>query len=315
MIRTALSPGKLILSGEHAVVQGCPALVMAVNPEAQVTRFPVSGPSLKIQLPDRKAVHFNLKDLPGHLQAVREAHQKEAAISPEDLLVACAALTSPPSGASLTFTSEIPLGSGLGSSAAFILALLKVLQPNASREQLYSWAVEGESFQHGTSSGLDVMASLGGGIQKFHSGESRQLADLHLPQFQVYHSGRPESSTGHCVAQSQSVFAGNPKLIEKFTTITEAFISALKISDMDALHHAVRDNHRYLCELGVVPAAIQESILQLEKTGCSAKICGAGSVNGQTAGMVMVLGNANASVPAHWKPQPITCTRLGTRIT
>jgi mevalonate kinase len=310
------SPGKLILSGEHAVVQGGPALAMAVTLEATLQTERQEDPALTFHLPGRPAVTFPLDALPGLLADTRSRHQSapEKCPEPESLLAACAALLSPSQGMQLRFSSNIPLGAGLGSSAAYILALLKNLDPALSGHALFSLAVEGENFQHGRSSGLDVACSLQGGLIHFISGKIKELPIRTLPDFNVYNSGTPQSSTGECVSRSREVFTRQPNLISDFSEVTNAMQQALQQASVADWEQAVRQNHHLLCELGVVPPAVQKIISGLEAEGHAAKVCGAGSVAGDAAGMVLVCGRGPHPVPDHWQPLPLECSPLGTRL-
>jgi hydroxymethylglutaryl-CoA synthase len=301
MNRIGRSPGKIILSGEHSVVQGCPALVLAIPLYAEADFSPLPEKTLKLKLPDRPAKSFELQDLSRVLEQTREAHRLGTTPEPEALLAACAALTHPVEGGSITFNSTLPLGAGLGSSAAFILALLNVLKPQATKGQLYAWAVEGESFQHGNSSGLDVAASLEGGLIFFQSGKATALSGVSLPDFTLYHSGRPESSTGDCVEVSKKYFSTYPDRVNRFTAVTLNLLEALQQSHSPNWSAALRENHSLLCEVGVVPQKIQSEIAQLAKAGFAAKICGAGSIRGSKAGMVLVEGSGPHPVPTQWE--------------
>ena len=324
MKRQASSPGKLILSGEHAVVQGCPALAMAIDLEAKVSFKSVPENHLKISLPERQTRCFPLSELKKELANTRKAHAAflEGELSfkylmhePETLLAVCAGLTDFSSGAELCFESNLPLGAGLGSSAAYILSLLMVLQPELSPNDLRKLAVEGENFQHGRSSGLDVAVSLQGGMLQFEKGKATPLSmTTPLPPFRVYHSGKPESSTGECVEQSQRFFSKHPSLKQDFSEVTGKTIEALLAQDLESWQSCVRENHRLLCQVGVVPASVQKAISLLEQSGCAAKVCGAGSVLGSAAGMVLVLGDDPQPLPESWQRLPLNLSLSGTRI-
>lgn len=310
------SPGKLILSGEHAVVQGCPALAMAVTLEATLQTDWQEAPVLTFHLPGRPAVSFPLDALPDLLADTRSRHQSAPGKcpEPESLLAACAALIHPSQGMHLRFSSDIPLGAGLGSSAAFILALLKNLNPALSDHALFALAVEGENFQHGRSSGLDVACSLQGGLIHFVSGRVSKLPIPTLPDFRVYDSGKPQSSTGECVSRSREVFARQPNLISDFSEVTTAMQQAMEQASVADWERAVRQNHLLLCELDVVPLAVQKIISGLDAGGHAAKVCGAGSVAGDAAGMVLVCGRGPHPVPDHWQPLPLEISPLGSRL-
>lgn len=318
------SPGKLILSGEHAVVHGRPALAMAVSAAVDVVSDPLKAPHLCIHLPDRTPVEYPLNVLPELLMELRLRHQQfkqgilsisEVVDSPEQLLAATAAMASPQSGAHLRFHSQLPLGSGLGSSAACILALLKVLQPALDTDRLFNAAVEAESFQHGRSSGLDVAASLHGGLILFCNTRFDSVSlGTPLPPFRVYNSGRPDSGTGECVSAVAQAFPVSDPVWSEFEEITKHTLAAVQAGNGKTWHDCVRENHRLLCRIGVVPPIIQTHIAALERSGCAAKICGAGSVRGDSAGMILVCGDAPPSVPSEWREMHFTLSEQGTTL-
>lgn len=145
---TAHAPGKVILFGEHAVVYGRPALAVPVlDVEARATIEPAgSGQGFRIIAPD--------------LQRDYQLAQAEAG----DPLTTIIRLTvrhfraSLPE-ATLTVTSTIPLGRGLGSGAAISTAIVRVLARFLEREippaELSALVYEVEKLYHGTPSGID----------------------------------------------------------------------------------------------------------------------------------------------------------------
>jgi len=67
---------------------------------------------------------------------------------------------------------------------------------------------------------------------------------------------------------------------------------ALRKEDSALLWTSIRENHRLLSDIGVVPHRVQHLIAEIENVGGAAKICGAGSVSGDHAGVVWVYGNS-----------------------
>jgi hypothetical protein len=91
---------------------------------------------------------------------------------------------------------------------------------------------------------------------------------------------------------------------------------ALLKEDAVLLWNSVRENHRLLCEIGVVPTRVKKMIEAIEALGGAAKICGAGSVTGENAGVVWVVGNAIeaykkaiAEYQADWMGNTLLCPK------
>lgn len=150
---TGAAGGKLLLFGEHAAVYGRPAVGVGVPWRLQL-RFAAARA--------------------GDEPADESGDQSPA--SAERLRDACRRIGAgaPPAG-TLEVRSEIPLGVGLGSSAALCVALARAvaLAPAAGRaaargeRSLWSIAHRAEHAFHGSPSGIDTGLALLGGVRRF----------------------------------------------------------------------------------------------------------------------------------------------------
>ncbi len=300
------APGKLILSGEHAVVHGQPALAMAVNRYAVASVGRGSQPAVLLHLADlAHSSSLTWQDLATLKNKVKrkyqrfmrgEYHIRDVLRKPFELVQAALGIIAGkhdvtlPDGMKIQVSSDIPIGSGMGSSAASILCVMKAtsLQLNIpiSNEMLYQMALEAENLQHGQSSGLDLKVSLHGGCVYVHGATLLQRS---LPSFklQLINTGTPETSTGECVKQVAHHFTAAK--CEEFAAVTNQMDHALQQSNQQDFQTAVQRNHQLLTGIGVVPERVQNFISEVEKAGGAAKICGAGSIAGDAAGIVMAL--------------------------
>jgi mevalonate kinase len=79
----------------------------------------------------------------------------------------------------------------------------------------------------------------------------------------------------------------------------------------------IRENHRLLCRIGVVPQKVQQFVSEVEAAGGAAKVCGAGSVRGDSGGAVLVLADFMPAALAEkygYNVSPLRGDPLGTRI-
>lgn len=218
----ARAPGKIILAGEHAVVHGSTAVAASINLYTSVSILfsHEIGDTLKLDLKDME-LEFSwpigkIKEvLPGFdspspstplscssetLKSMAPLYEgqniPEAKITLATGVLAFIWLYTNTQGykpATVTVTSELPLGAGLGSSAAFCVALSGALLAssesceldysqqgwvalrNSELDLVNKWAFEGEKIIHGRPSGIDNTVSTYGNMIQFRSGEITRL--------------------------------------------------------------------------------------------------------------------------------------------
>ena len=302
----ASAPGKLILSGEHAVVYGRPALVAAVNQRVYAAVQPHAENWLVSYEGWDAAAARSVEELSELCVRLDTAYEQflegalpitEVVGSPMNLLQYALGVTLAEARAEtdcgrMHLEGEIPIGSGMGSSAACILALCAALDDALGRafdpESLRKRVDRTEAMQHGKPSGVDAHTCLHGGMHVFAGGKARRV-DMHEKNLLLVDTGAPASSTGECVMQVADRFSQSALWVD-FEAVTARMEQALIEVDHDALRDAVRLNHRLLVEIGVVPQPVGAFVEQVESAGGAAKLCGAGAVRGTAGGILWVTG-------------------------
>jgi len=326
----ATAPGKVIVTGEHAVVYGQPALAAAINrlSTANLTWYTdhtlsqslQTSPCLTLAMPQVDLLRcISLSEL--QQLSVQVAVQHEAFLAgkanlselferPEDLLLA--ALGYAISANSLTIDqhltielqTDLLLGGGMGSSASLMSALVAVLLTACgvkfSNQQLVQYVLVAEQWQHGRSSGLDPQVCVQGGLQSFQAGQAKRL-DVSTPeQLYLVTSGKPRSSTGECVelVRQQQHPA---EFWQQFADLENAIETVLldsNITHKASLVELLKINHRLLQSLQVVPEKVAAFITQVEQSGGAGKICGAGSISGEQGGLLLLAGISDQQIHA-----------------
>lgn len=306
------APGKLILSGEHAVVYGQPALAMAVNRYATATVTREGGPRFLLDLADlAHRSHFSVDGLQQLKSRIKRKYQRfmngeytirQVLHKPFELAQVALGIfaesfnISLSHGVKIQVASTIPIGCGMGSSAATIISVLYAISSYfdvpLTTENLYQLALEAENMQHGRSSGVDLRVALNGGC--LYVNEQQQFIRP-VPNLTMYlvNTGTPLSSTGQCVAEVATHFQ-SLQLGQDFAAITNAMDQALQQQSPVNMCDAIRGNHQLLTAIGVVPSKVQQFIQQIEAGQGAAKICGAGAVTGDQAGAVLVVTDDQA---------------------
>jgi len=330
-------PGKVILMGEHAAVYGRPAVVAAVDlrltVEACVGSVAGAG-GVHLDLPDiRVAEEHSWPEVEefanrgrrqwGAFRAGQEPFRASrdrsglVRIAVGEAMASLAAASSAPlreRTLELRLRSAIPVGGGLGSSAAAAVGVVAAVRAVAAGVGLRgptelaaieAAALEVERRQHGFPSGIDSGAVLRGGVLFVRGGE-RELRFDDLPRpgwlrngLSIVDSGTPGQTTGAVVTTVRKFYGEDPdgvaEVLDRIGAAAEAFREAL-VSDRETeASAAIRAGHRSLVVLGVVPSAIAERVARVEAAGGAAKISGAGALEGESAGaLICMLGGRDS---------------------
>lgn len=307
-LATAKAPGKIILSGEHSVVYGAPAIATTVGYFAACTASISSkSPSLVIQLRDFDLTkQLSWEDAYQRYLNLDTRYQQylggnlninQVADINDDLVIYALINTFGKElygyALNLTVEADIPIGAGMGSSAAITAAVLKsveALLPEKTITNLQKSVHQVENIQHGKSSGLDPAVICNGGLCYWHDGNLSAIDVINrspLNQWFIVKSGLPESSTGESVDAVKQQFSQS-SIWSEFAKVTKSFGLGLTENNPVLLQDSIRQNHQLLCDIGVVPNKVKQAIQNLQQQGFAAKISGAGSVSGDNAGMVLI---------------------------
>ncbi|WP_058315185.1 mevalonate kinase family protein [Cognatishimia activa] len=338
----AHSPGKLILSGEHSVLYGAPALAMAIAQYTEVWFTPLSpGEGLKTAFQnlsggasyplkvleqfksklDRKFDQFMKGDLEVHKILTRPddlavytlaSLLQDAASDDGSEITGIGAVGHLPTPGQLGSRSDLPIGAGMGSSAAVVAATTVLFEKLLDRPKTLEGRAKRvrfcERLKHGKAGPIDAAAVVRGGLIKVGDGhvDIPKVADGHGllagdGWYWVLH-GRPVSGTGDCVAAVRASHGNDTPLWDEFSACTGAFEAAL--TEGTSAKEAISANQRLLERIGVVPEPAQRFIADLEATGAAAKICGAGSVKGDFGGAMLVHQDDDAAMHAFMSDHP-----------
>jgi phosphomevalonate kinase len=179
MAVAASAPGKVVLLGEYVVLDGARALVMACRRRcrAEIAAVPGGRCRLITRMPEPSAVEFEAGASSG--SRLVDALRAEPELAPP--WAAWAAEID----SSSFFVQTLKLG--LGSSAAALVAFAGACRAAASKPGqpgLSALIRCHRAFQNGAGSGIDVAASLAGGVVEFRLNRDAeaQIGSVQLPK-------------------------------------------------------------------------------------------------------------------------------------
>ncbi|MDZ7850645.1 MAG: mevalonate kinase [Halodesulfurarchaeum sp.] len=302
---TSSAPGKVYLFGEHAVVYGEPAVPCAIERRATVTVDERADGRLRVSARDLSLDGFTV-EYDGSTEGTPEVDVTEdlvrAAMGYVDGAIEQArdAADTPDAGFEVQIESEIPLGAGLGSSAAVVVATIdaatRALGKPLDRAEIADRAYRVEhEVQDGQASRADTFCSAMGGAVLVEGDDREQLEAPELPFVIGYDGGAGD--TGALVSSVRSLrdeypFAANT--VESIGDVVEQGLDRLTEGDMRELGRLMNFNHGLLNALGVSSRSLDAMVWAAREAGATgAKLTGAGG-----GGCIVALDETDATKTA-----------------
>jgi mevalonate kinase len=203
------APGKVYLFGEHAVVYGEPAVPCAIERRARVRAEARADSRVRVHAEDLSLDGFTVEysgdvaegtravDAPENLLGAAMGYVEAAVDQARD------AVSEPTAGFDITVESDIPLGAGLGSSAAVVVAGIDAATREhgieLDRRDLADRAFRAEyEVQDGQASRADTFCSTMGGAVRVEGDDCRTIDTPPLPFVVGFDGGAGD--TGELVA-------------------------------------------------------------------------------------------------------------------
>jgi mevalonate kinase len=274
---TSSSPGKTILFGEHAVVYGFPAIAV-----------PINSIQLKISLlgaPDQPQGSIRLRNYETGedvvLSELGEGHPLNATLQ----IIAAELKVDHFPAAVITISSTIPIASGLGSSAALAVALVRGFSQfvgfNLNDQRINDLAFEVEKIQHGTPSGIDNSVIAFNKPLYYVKGQPAEFLTFEKPLTLVIADTGIRSLTREVVAEVRARREKEPAvvipLLSQIGVIAQTAREKLIHTDLLAVGSLMNENQRLLQKLGVSCLELERLVDAARKAGAlGAKLCGSG---------------------------------------
>ncbi|MEM5812453.1 MAG: mevalonate kinase [Candidatus Aenigmatarchaeota archaeon] len=299
------APGKVHLVGEHAVVYGEPAIMAAVGLRTYVDAERERGSVIVEDFQRKFKAKWDLKGVLDFSEEARKIWESGAGKKPADfsglfsfvkgddfkkaVIGTTLSKLGIMEGVKVRITSEIPTGSGLGSSSALSVAIVKAVSEAYGKklplEKINEIAFGCEQLAHGMPSGGDNSTCCFGGLiwfqkdiktGKFIIKSLRKEVPYEMKEFVLVYTGKPEKTTGELV---QQVRMHEPEFrdprIKRIGEITREMLGALKERDSEGIKSLINEDWTLLRDFGLSTPTADKLIEKIKSMGGAAKLCGA----------------------------------------
>lgn len=268
--------GKLILFGEHFVVYKVPALVGAVSAYTDCECV-FDDSKAGLELIDNRPAVPNYK--------VTKKAEADVAIQ---LVLDHLKVDTAKRGVRLTFGGDLCAVSGIGASAAQVVALARALSialpKDMTEDDINAAGYEGEKGYHGTPSGIDNTAATFGGVLRFQRTDGDPIfvkKKIAKAMRIVYASTGITSSTTKVVGDVRAKKEADPEwfdaLLQRYLALVAKGEEAIDAGDMDKLGPLLNENHTLCQELTVSCKELDDLVIAARGAGAvGAKMSGTG---------------------------------------
>ncbi|KXB07046.1 hypothetical protein AKJ51_02185 [candidate division MSBL1 archaeon SCGC-AAA382A20] len=290
------SPGQIFLFGEHAVVYGQPALLASIGLRTTVEAEPLDNRRIEVE-------SEGLGEMSGKVEKIEEKwkiREKSGDITQLRYVTRVAELVfnylDSGKGVSLTISSELPPGSGLGSSSAVTtaagVAVSSILGEDLEKDKIAQLAYEAEVDIQGAASHAGVSVATHGGFLRVQGDQLKNLENFSELDILIGYTGN-YADTGKMVEKVRDLKESNPEIygpiIKTIGKATEGGIESLKDNNLEKVGVLMNANQNLLEGLDVSTPKLRNLIETARDFGAlGAKITGAGG-----GGCMIALGSKN----------------------
>ena len=275
---SASAPGKLVLCGEYAVLDGAPAVCMAVNRRAKVKVTNFDGESHRVSAPgyssiegrfviDGSTVAWSQGEDDYHIVDAVWRSVAPVAAGALSIELDTKAFVDEASG------KKIGIGSSAALTVALTAALLQsgdVLEPALHAHRL---------FQHGAGSGADIATSVSGGLIQY-SRQTATVSSLRWPVGLAYRpiwSGVPANTRVKLETLEKTGYrASRTALFKAAENMADAWRSAANVMSQYPAYIEALQQFSVDHDLGIFDAGHEQLVTDAAAAGLVYKPCGAG---------------------------------------
>jgi mevalonate kinase len=280
----ASAPAKVILFGEHFVVYGEPAIVLAIDKRAYATVDRRSDKCIHL-----KSANLNVAGYFEHdVFKIEKGDPREAKLRFEPVKFAVERVLTTHGeeiGVNVEINSTVPVAAGLGSSAAVVAAVsaavAALIGVKISKQDIFQITYEAEKLVHGTPSGVDPAVSTFGGalLYQMDTGFKALESEAEIPL--VVGDTGVRRATRDQVEKVRSIMDRYPEVCEPLKKAAREIvlraIGAIKENNLKTLGELMNINQALLCAVGVSDESLEWLISAARKAGAlGAKLTGAG---------------------------------------